>query len=155
MMLTVSRVTDSQIYKSCIAKWYMFVLLHNPGFDEADIQQILDHKIVDHWTVPSVYRLSRSSWELVVYRISAPEIRRKLEHIFPSCCIKLDSNPIAPSKADIGGLGSSPARSNARQDFLARAKEMKESAWPIAQEYYALRMKELLASKKVKSSVHC
>jgi hypothetical protein len=147
-MLTDFRVTDSQKYKGCIAKWYMFVRLDNLGFDGANIQQILDHKLQDHWKVPSIYRLSPSSWELVVYQISASEISRKLRDLFPSCYIELHSDPTAPSPADIRRLGSSQARSNACQDFLVRAKKLKESAWPIARVYYTLRMKELAGIKE-------
>jgi hypothetical protein len=102
-------MTDNEI-----AERYTFVRLDNPGFDEAHVEQILDNNLGNHWKTPSVRKLSSSSWELVVYRKSTSEIRNKLKDLFPSCDVELDSDPTAPSKADIDQLGSVQAQSNTR-----------------------------------------
>jgi hypothetical protein len=130
-------MTDSHI-----AERYTFVRLDNPGFDEAHVEQILDYNLGDLWKVPSVCKLSHTSWELVVCRESTSEIRDKLKGLFPSCDVELNFDPTAPSMSDIDQLGSDQARSNKRQQFLARAKGMLETAWPTARVYYAFRVDE-------------
>jgi len=102
-------------------------------------QVVIDelNRVRDPLNVLSIFELLDESFELLLLTSYSPELKVKLENMFPCCNIDLNYNPTRPSTVSVEHLGSHQATFQAEESFRKRGNEAHDS--PIAAEYYTLR----------------
>jgi hypothetical protein len=102
----------------------------------------LDGQLGDYQDIPGFCKLPDKTWEPVLHRSYVTELRSKLNHHSPGCCLNTAYNPTDPSAAEENRYGSRfIAQRCVHYEFMTRVEEM-QRAWPIAAIYYRLPKEE-------------
>lgn len=104
---------------------------------EEDALDILDKEIGDVSNVASIVPLPDKSWEMAVLKSYLPQLKIKLNTVFPDSHIDPYHDPSEPSNDEVCQSGYVKAKSRMIHLFQERAEDVIRDAWPVASTYYS------------------